>query len=216
MDKINLLKQAFNALRVKGIIKTQKDFANLLGCNEASISRALKGDDKYLTDGLISKVQAYMNDNISATPEEWIKEFQSLDSFNVNPEQATIPVIPTGARAGTLGDFVESVKEYDCERIVSPIKGADYAIQVTGDSMSPEIPNGSQILIKKIWEVEFVEWGKIFCLDTKNGAVIKRIYPTDNPEVVECRSINPDYPPFKVNIHHINGWYRVLMVLSLK
>ena len=74
----------------------------------------------------------------------------------------------------------------------------------------------SQILIKKIFEDEFVEWGKVFCLDTRNGAVIKRIYPTGNQEVIECRSINPDYPPFKVNVRSINGWYRVLMVLSMK
>ena len=215
MDKIVLLKQAFNALRVKGIIKTQKDFANLLGCNEASISRALKGDEKYLTDGLISRVQEYMNENVSAIPEQWIKDFPSLDTIKVKPEQVTIPVIPTGARAGTLGDFAEGVKEYDCERMISPIKGADFAIQVTGDSMSPEYPNGSQIIIKKI-SAEFIAWGNVFCLDTNDGAIIKQVYPTDDDSVIECRSLNPAYPPFFIKRDLINGWYRVLMCLSLK
>ena len=190
MDKIVLLKQAFNALRVKGIIKTQKDFANLLGCNEASISRALKGDEKYLTDGLISRVQEYMNENVSAIPEQWIKDFPSLDTIKVKPEQETIPVIPTGARAGTLGDFAEGVKQYDCERMISPIKGADFAIQVTGDSMSPEYPNGSQIIIKRI-SAEFIAWGNVFCLDTNDGAIIKQVFPTDDDSVIECRSLNP-------------------------
>lgn len=128
----------------------------------------------------------------------------------------TLPIIPTKAMAGTLGEFSQGIKAYECERMISPIQGADYAIKVSGDSMVPDIPNGSTIIIKKIWEEEFVEWGKIFCLDTRNGAVIKRVYPTENPEVVECRSINPEYPPFKVNVKNINGWYRVLMVLSLK
>lgn len=215
MDKIVLLKQAFNALRVKGIIKTQKDFANLLGCNEASISRALKGDEKYLTDGLLSRVHEYMNENVSAIPEQWIKDFPSLDTIKVKPEQATIPVIPTGARAGTLGDFAEGVKEYDCERMISPIKGADFAIQVTGDSMSPEYPNGSQIIIKKI-SAEFIAWGNVFCLDTNDGAIIKQVFPTDDDSVIECRSLNPAYPPFLIKRDLINGWYRVLMCLSLK
>ena len=215
MNKIVLLKQAFNALRVKGIIKTQKDFANLLGCNEASISRALKGDEKYLTDGLISRVQEYMNENVSAIPEQWIKDFPSLDTIKVKPEQVTIPVIPTGARAGTLGDFAEGVKEYDCERMISPIKGADFAIQVTGDSMSPEYPNGSQIIIKKI-SAEFIAWGNVFCLDTNDGAIIKQVFPTDDESVIECRSLNPAYPPFFIKRDLINGWYRVLMCLSLK
>ena len=215
MEKIDILTQAFNALRVNGIVKTQKDFANLLGCNEASISRALKGDDKYLTDSLISRVQAYMNDNISAVPGEWIKEFPSLDAIKVKQEQVTIPVIPTGARAGTLGDFADGVKEYDCERMISPIRGADFAIQVTGDSMSPEYPNGSQIIIKKI-SAEFIAWGNVFCLDTDDGAVIKQVFPTEDEGVIECRSLNPAYPPFKVKRDLINGWYRVLMCLSLK
>ena len=97
-----------------------------------------------------------------------------------------------------------------------PSGGADYAIKVNGDSMSQEIPNGSHILIKRINEEQFVEWGKIFCLDTANGAVIKRVFPTGDPEVIECRSINPEYPSFKVSTKHINGWYRVLMVMSFK
>ena len=183
-------------------IKTQGDFAVLLGINRAALSAAMNGNEKYLTDNLIKKANKFFEENFSADGEVFNK--------------GTLPVIPIEAMAGTLGEFAESVKAYECERMVSPIKGADYAIKVCGDSMSPEIPNGSQILIKKIYEEEFVEWGKIFCLDTRNGAVIKRIYPTDNPEVVECRSINPDYPPFQVNVKSINGWYRVLMVLALK
>lgn len=215
MEKLDILTKAFNALRISGIIRTQKDFANLVGCNEASMSRALKGDDKYLTDGLIARVQAYMNENISAVPGEWIKDFPALDAINVKQEQVTIPVIPTGARAGTLGDFAEGVQEYNCERMVSPIKGADFAIQVTGESMSPEYPNGSHIIIKKI-SAEFISWGNVFCLDTNDGAIIKQVYPTDDDSIIECRSLNPAYPPFKVKKDLINGWYRVLMCLSLK
>lgn len=202
MDKQEKLVYIFEQARAAGFAKTQKDFAALLDINRAVLSAALNGNDSYLTDNLMRKVEKFYSDN--------------FDDDGSKAQKGTLPVIPTEAMAGTLGEFAESVQAYDCERMISPIKGADYAIKVCGDSMSPEIPNGSQILIKKIYEEEFVEWGKIFCLDTKNGAVIKRVYPTDDPEVVECRSINPGYPPFKVNVRHINGWYRVLMVLALK
>ena len=131
-------------------------------------------------------------------------------------EQEMVLVIPTGARAGTLADFASSISAYDCERMVTPIKGADYAIQVTGDSMSPEYPSGSMILIKRINEKAFIEWGKTYVLDTENGAVIKTIRRTDNPDVIECVSLNPAYQPFTMETRYINGWYRVLMVLSLK
>lgn len=91
----------------------------------------------------------------------------------------------------------------------------DFAIQVTGDSMSPEYPIGSQIIIKKI-SAEFIAWGNVFCLDTDDGAVIKQVFPTEDEGVIECRSLNPAYTPFKVKRDLINGWYRVLMCLSLK
>lgn len=213
MERVEIIKDAFNRLRFSGLAKSQREFAKLLDVNEATISKALKGDEGYLSDIMMSRVNALMIEKFGEVP-----DWDALPP--VQEKEMDVPkgllVIPTEAMAGTLGEFADSVSAYECERMVSPIKGADYAIKVCGDSMTPEIPNGSQILIKKIYEEEFVEWGKIFCLDTKNGAVIKRVYPTDNPEVVECRSVNPDYPPFKVNVRHINGWYRVLMVLSLK
>ena len=202
MDKKETLNHLFEQIRNTGLARTQRDFAALLGINEKGFSAAMNGNEKYLTDSLIAKVTKFYEENVE----------QGSDT---NPAK-TLPVIPIEAMAGTLGEFADSVQAYECERMVSPIKGVDYAIKVCGDSMTPEIPNGSQILIKKIFEEEFVEWGKIFCLNTRNGAVIKRIYPTDNPEVVECRSVNPDYPPFQINVKHINGWYRVLMVLSMK
>lgn len=207
MERVDIINEAFRRLRFAGIAKSQREFAKLLDVNEATISKALKGDAGYLSDIMMSRINALMVDKFGDVP-NWDEPPKEEDKG--------ILVIPIEAMAGTLGEFAESVKAYECERMVSPIKGADYAIKVCGDSMSPEIPNGSQILIKKIYEEEFVEWGKIFCLDTRNGAVIKRIYPTENPEVVECRSINPDYPPFQVNVKSINGWYRVLMVLALK
>lgn len=202
MDMKEFINQVFERARSAKLVKTQGDFADILEINRSSLSAAMNGNEKYLTDSLYKKVRKFQETNFS-------------EDGNII-QKGTLPVIPTEAMAGTLGEFADSVHAYECEKMISPIKGADYAIKVCGDSMTPEIPNGSQILIKRIFEDEFVEWGKIFCLDTRNGAVIKRIYPTDDPEVVECRSINPDYPPFRVNTRCINGWYRVLMVLALK
>ena len=203
MENLNILQEAFEYLRFRKIVKSQKEFAKLIGTSENSLSRALKGDEAYLTPNLIAKVQSvYKYYDTTPTQEEF--------------DQETILVIPTGARAGTLGDFAESNAAYDCERMVSPIRGADYAMQVTGDSMSPEYPSGSMVIIKKINEKAFIEWGKTYVLDTENGAVIKTIRKTDDPQVIECVSLNPAYQPFTMETKYINGWYRVLMVLSLK
>ncbi len=130
-----------------------------------------------------------------------------------------VPLLPIHAQAGSLNDFVVAVKDSECERVVSPIRGADFAITVSGESMYPEYPGGSQILIKRINERAFIDWGKTYVLDTCNGTVIKRIFPADSkdPNVVKCVSINPDYPPFEVNLQEdVRGVYRVLMCMAVK
>ena len=202
-NKRDLLIQSFEDLRKYGFVKNLTDFADALGVNRSVLSAAKNGDEKYLTDTLMAKVKAAHELHFAPPTQEEI-------------DQEMVLVIPTGARAGTLADFSTSVAQYDCERMVTPIKGADFAIQVTGDSMSPEYPSGSVILIKKINENAFIEWGKTYVLDTENGAVIKNIRRTDNPQVIECVSLNPAYQPFTMETKYINGWYRVLMVLALK
>lgn len=198
-ERINLLNKAFRTLQSQGKVRTQGDFARLLGISQNSISAAKNGDERYLTDNLVERIQAIME---QATPAPDIT--------------VTIPVLPTEAMAGTLGDFALAVQDYECERMVSPVKGADFAIKIQGDSMSPEYPSGSVCLIKKVNEKAFIEWGKVYVLDTENGAVIKQIRRTDRENVVECVSLNPAFQPFTIDCSYIKGWYRILMMISLK
>ena len=127
-----------------------------------------------------------------------------------------IPLLPVSAQGGSFNDFVVSIKESSCEKIISPIKGADYAMSVSGESMAPEYPSGSQILIKRIDEKAFIDWGRVYVLDTCNGTVIKRLFPSDTADKVLCKSINPEFPPFEVSLSDVYAVYRVLMCMSLK
>ena len=129
----------------------------------------------------------------------------------------TVPLLPVSAQGGSLNDFVMQVHDYDCEQIVSPIKKADFAISVAGDSMSPEYPNGCTVFVTRIYERDFIEWGKTYVLDTRNGTVIKNIYPCPNDDSkVVCRSVNPNYLDFEVETNDIIGWYLVRLQMCLK
>lgn len=206
MEPQEYITHIYNMAVLRGLCRTRKEFAGLLGKNDKGLSSAMNGNERNLTPSLLKIVEKFAKEHNLDIAEEVTEHSQEV----------VVPLIPTGARAGTLADFALAVKEYDVEKIISPIKGADYAIQVTGDSMVPEYDPGCHVLIKRINEEQFIEWGKAHVLDTDNGAVLKKIYPTEDPEVVECRSINPAYPPFTVNTRHIHGWYRVLMCMALK
>lgn len=192
----------------RGLCSSVTGFAELLEIDRSGLSSALNGNERYLTKSLLKKVRLFAKANGLDEEKPTPKEQEASEE--------TVLLIPYEARGGTIGDFVQGVKEYDCERIVSPVKGADYAMEVTGDSMSPEYPSGSRVLIKKIDPTQFVAWNEVYVLDTPNGAVIKRVRRTDDPALVECVSVNPAYQSYTIPRNFIRGWYRVLMVMSLK
>ena len=204
-NRTDYLKRIYNLAVLRGLCVTKKEFAALLGVNDKGLSSAMNGNEKNLTESLVKKVQLFASAN----------DLDRQEDTAAAPTESVL-VIPYGARGGTIGDFVDGVREYDCEKVLSPVKGADYAMEVTGDSMSPDFPSGSRILIKRIDETAFIAWNEVYVLDTPNGAVIKRIRRTEDPAVVECVSINPAYQPYRVERDFIRGWYRVLMVMSLK
>lgn len=201
---------------------TQKEVAEKIGVKPPYITKILNGEraigknqvDKWVTHFGLSRIWL-----LTGEGDMLVKEKNSAPADNEEVDSSdihTIPLLPISAQGGTFNDFVISVKDSDCERIVSPIKGVDFAMPVSGDSMAPEYPSGSQVLIKKINEKAFIDWGRVYVLDTCNGTVIKKLYPSDNPEKLICKSINSEYPPFEVLYDDIYGIYRVLMCMSMK
>ena len=211
-EKLTKLKKALIA---RGKITTNVDFAEKIGVDEGTMSKMLSGKIELSPKRVVQITKVFPEvDPLFLYPGDYSRMF--IDDDPVPADYTTVLVLPYGARGGTIADFTDSVHAYDCERLISPIKGADYAMEVTGDSMSPEYPSGSRILIKKVNEAIFVEWGKVYVLDTDNGALIKQVRRTQDPAVVECVSLNPAYQPFTLATEHIRGWYRVMMVMSLK
>ena len=128
-------------------------------------------------------------------------------------------LLPMSAMGGSLTGFAEpGVLLQNCEAVVSPIENVDFAITVYGDSMAPEYPSGSRILIKKINPNLFIDWGKVYVLDTPNGVIVKEVHESNREGYVSCHSIIPDpkFKPFDVLMDEVFGMYRVLMCLSAK
>lgn len=202
MDKKDQLYQLYREAIASGRVQSKKDFAALVGIHYTNLSAAFNGNEKYLTEKLLAKIEKVLLDGAPA-PE---------------PSPAfRIPLIPVEAHAGSLAEFADAVSDYDCEMVVSPVRGASFAIQVTGDSMAPAYPSGARILCQRVDETAFIEWGRVYLLDTVNGAILKQVRKSERPGCVICCSLNhaPEYEPFEVECQHIRAWYRVLMIMSL-
>lgn len=88
--------------------------------------------------------------------------------------------------------------EDDFERIELPAHlvphGADFGIRISGDSMEPEIPNGSIVWVRKTQEIENGQVG-VFMIDS--SAVCKRFY--QEGDTIQLRSDNPAYGPVEIS-----------------
>lgn len=187
------------------------------------VQKIINGESKRPLENTLKTIISYIKDNYSNNSECSMlkgtilaREEEGEKQDQKHTEGTEVLILPVSAEGGRLDGFSTQVRTEDCETIISPIKDVDFAMTVSGDSMYPEYPSGSKILVKKINEKAFIDWGRVYVLDTCNGAVIKKIMPGSTEDKVKCLSINEEYPPFEVAFNDIFGMYRVLMCMSLK
>lgn len=203
----------------------KRDLAQKLGYNVSSFSQIINGrvpvSEKFIerllefapniNDQWLLKGEGDMLSGNMAT----IKYEPSATPIEQEAAECYVPMLPLQAIGGALTGFDDSATLDKCERVLSPITDIDFAMEVYGDSMSPEYPSGARIFVKKIDMSAFIEWGRVYVLDTVNGSIVKEVYPSGDT-AVECRSVNPLYPPFVVQLKDVRGMYRVLMSMQMK
>lgn len=211
----------------------QRDLALFLGITDASASR-LANNRTPLSESFLHQLLANENGwnvsalldgvpNVTAVAKGNSSNKITIGSHNRTtvpsvPEHNTktetpsnmVPVIPTSARAGVMGDYSDGVTLSQCEMISSPMGGATCAIRIYGDSMEPKFPSGALAFLRKVDPTIYIEWGCTYVLDTPNGAVMKCIEQSDDPDKVTCVSLNEKYKSYEISLTGILGWYRVL------
>ena len=118
-----------------------------------------------------------------------------------NEQRRTLPLIPIDAVAGYNGVDTPGINILDCTQYEIPefIEAhAEFMVRVTGASMQPNYHSGDLLACRKIYESHFIQWGKVYVLDSTQGAMVKRLFPSDNTDTILCKSDNPDYPPFSL------------------
>jgi transcriptional regulator with XRE-family HTH domain len=131
-------------------------------------------------------------------------------------EPNTVPLLPIFAQAGSLVGWSDAIEEVKCERVISPVKDVDMAVHIYGESMYPDIPNGSVCYVRRV-SGRIIDWGRAYILDTVDGPVLKYLTPGADDEHIRCQSANhdPKFAPFEVLKSDILGMYRVVMCMKM-
>ena len=125
---------------------------------------------------------------------------------NEEKDKDAIPLIPVNAVGGYMSGVSDPIKMQDCEMYSMPLfRGADFLIKVEGDSMVPKYQPGDIVACAKVEGRLWFQWGKTYVIDTKQGALIKRIEPADEDGCICLCSENEKYKPFKLYADDING-----------
>lgn len=162
-----------------------------------------RGADEYLSRDFRESIKSHIADNEQST----------LIGTSKPVQQGGIPLIPIEAVAGVLSGDDVSVMDYECEHYTIPMfKGAEFLIQVKGDSMQPKYYSGDIVACKRLPLDTFFQWNRVYVVDTEQGVLIKRVRAAADTKHITLVSENPDYAPFEISRKQI---YSLALVLGV-
>ena len=224
------LTKAVEYLRDNGMARKHEEIADLSGLSRSNVTSALNGDYKRITEGNLRKFAAAYSDYINEdwlltgegrmekkltfeVPSDLTDGYLSLVNKIINDKGSLRPHIPADkavVAAGFVGSAIGSVQEGECEvrPVMAPLPWYDFTIEVSGDSMEPTLRSGDTIACEWLPRDAEYKKGKIYVLDTNEGAVVKRI--TNDGNVIHCHSDNPKYKDFIVDVDSILRIARVV------
>lgn len=127
-----------------------------------------------------------------------------------------VPLINIDSVGGVHSlNMIDSSEEYPIRLLpFTDAREGNVAIIQTGNSMSPTIPPGSVLLIRKVedWQ-EYFGYGNIYVLwlrDNRRTSLVMRRYDSDPKNYVWCVSYNPDVADEELPRNLIRGVWKVI------
>ena len=132
---------------------------------------------------------------------------QASDAIAINSKSLVgIPLLPVDAVAGVLSGNDMQVMEYDCEYFDVPtFKGAEFLIQISGDSMQPKYYSGDIVACKRLPIDTFFQWNRVYVIGSEQGVIIKRVKRGSDEQHITLVSENTDYEPFELPLNKVHS-----------
>lgn len=228
-QKTRIIKDSFETLRARRIVKTQGDFAELLGISAKSLSAAKNGVDGYCTDSLISKIQGLMkeydrsvsvtnspgsnvvngdNNNVEFSGEKKMSAFAS-PYHNMR----CVPTIPIHAYRAVNFDVMEYFKQTHDDLRMSPIvmqfPGTDCYYFVNSEDMSPNLRTNDLLCLSRLPDEAKVTNGDICIVNTKFQGILER-FVYDDGDCLILKAAQPRWTDMRIPKEEIFNIFRIL------
>lgn len=237
MTKARRLNEAFQYLRERGKVHSQKDLALAMGATAPNVSSALRGVDKVLTEKFLRRFVEAFDNEVSY---DWLltgegKMLKPKSELMEAHEEHTDKIAIEELREGRFRMIplinIDSVGGIHSENSIDPseqyvikmmpfteARDGDVAILQSGNSMYPTIPSGAALLIREVvdWR-EYFGYGNIYVLWLRDGRRITkevRRYDADPKNYVWCVSYNPDVADEELPRSMIRGVWKVIKYVA--
>lgn len=225
MNKRERINKMYEYARENGLCRNKLGFSEVTGIANSTLSKAMSGNEQFLTDGILIKVNdalgnpfcldylihgvepmyrseiATVSQPVSSKGDK-LGVFQTEKLVQSQAAGEGIPLLPIEAVAGFNGTDVDGVRLEDCPRYIVPEfvdANVDFLIRVKGRSMQPQYCSGDILACRIIKETLFFQWGNTYVIDTSQGAMVKRLYPSEqSADLITCKSENPEFPSFDI------------------
>lgn len=219
------LVDVYDRLLAAGVIRTKKDFAELLNVDYSNLTQAMKGNDRFLTDSLVSKAVSMMNTyqgpvSIShSNVANGNNNIQVLGGSQAPDDQSQgssmVPVIPTNLYKENDVNILEFINDEDNVVPLSPavqqFPKTDLFYTVQTMAMYPHLHQGDILALKAVKRETPIVNGELYAVDTIDLGILVR-FTYDRGDQIELRGSEDEqrFEPFFVKKQDVYNIFRVV------
>ncbi len=210
--------------------RSQAQFSRLIDIDPSSMSRLLSGRMP-ITNQFVNRLVANLgvskawftkgegvpfprSGNVVAASATTDASLQSADSgrpkgapvYDIDATAGVAPLSRMFAENRIIGYLDMPGVQFDC-----PV------VHVSGDSMTPIVPNGSYISIREIRDKSIIAWGSIYLVELEDYRMVKYLRrKPDNDDIVVLHSENPAYDDIEIRRSDIKKLFLVERVIDMR
>ncbi|MDE6268111.1 MAG: XRE family transcriptional regulator [Muribaculaceae bacterium] len=205
---------------------TQAEFARRISIDPSNLSKVLSGRLP-VTDGLINRLVADLG-----VSKRWMRDGSDLpfgkeelpghllmSSDDIHPlppsRRHGVPVYDIDVTAGCTELSRVFTSDNISGYIDLPRINPDCVIvRVSGQSMSPSVPNGCFIAIRPVSVSGTIFWGQIYVIVLEDYRMVKMVRRHPDPSMVILHSENPQYDDIEIPRSDIQALFLVESIIN--